>query len=116
MYDGGICKKEGGRSAGRTSLSAQDCHLPAPRKVEKCWKEFFCYLFIYLLFSGVLSLLNCLSVVSLSASTCVLAHVLFFGSPEGKGGGCLPRWIEPSEPGVSTFFIALLCVKRVPTK
>lgn len=39
MYEGGICKKERGRSAGRTSLSAQDCHLPAPRKAEKCLKH-----------------------------------------------------------------------------
>lgn len=40
----------------------------------------------------------------------------FFWLPEGKGSVCLPRWIEPSEPGVSTFLIALLRVNCITTK
>lgn len=43
------------------------------------------------------------------------AHVIFL-APEGKGSVCLPRWMEPSEPGVSTFLIALLCVNLIPAK
>lgn len=74
------------------------------------------FFFTYFPFSCILSLLNCLSIAGLSARTCMLAHVIFFGSPEGKGVVCLPRWIEPSEPGVSTFLIALLRVNRIPTK
>lgn len=49
MYDRGICKKECGRSAGRTSLSAQDCHLPAPHKVENCLKQ-FCFIYLFSIF------------------------------------------------------------------
>lgn len=95
------------RAAGGRA-SAQDCHLPAPHHAQSCSQASSSFNFFIFWFLP--------SRHGEPVCRDWLAHVIFFGSLKEWVVFASHTRIEPSEPGVSTFLIALLCVNCIPTK